>query len=103
LNVVWSPEALADVEAAVDYLVERSPPAAEKLATGIVSLIERLATEPLEGLRMSSRTVRVCAAGPTRPFASTTGGRRMVCAERQLDFPMDDDCIAPSMRLGDLA
>jgi hypothetical protein len=24
-------------------------------------------------------------------------------AERQLDFPMDDDCIAPSMRLGDLA
>jgi hypothetical protein len=26
-----------------------------------------------------------------------------VVAERQLDFPMDDDCIAPSMRLGDLA
>jgi hypothetical protein len=24
-------------------------------------------------------------------------------AERQLDLPMDDDCIAPSMRLGDLA
>jgi hypothetical protein len=26
-----------------------------------------------------------------------------VTAERQLDLPMDDDCIAPSMRLGDLA
>jgi hypothetical protein len=25
------------------------------------------------------------------------------CAERQLDLPMDDDCIAPSMRLGDQA
>ena len=24
-------------------------------------------------------------------------------AERQLDLPMDDDCTAPSMRLGDLA
>ena len=27
----------------------------------------------------------------------------VLSAERQLDFPMDDDCIAPSMRLGDLA
>jgi plasmid stabilization system protein ParE len=49
LNAIWSPEALADVEAALDYLVLRSPPAAQRLATGIVSLVERLATEPLEG------------------------------------------------------
>jgi plasmid stabilization system protein ParE len=49
LSILWSPEALADVEAALDYLTERNPPAAEKLVTGIVSLIDRLATEPLEG------------------------------------------------------
>lgn len=49
MSIIWSPEALADVEAALDYLVERNPPAAENIATGIVSLIERLATEPLEG------------------------------------------------------
>jgi plasmid stabilization system protein ParE len=49
LSILWSPEALADVEAALDYLGERSPPAAERLAIGIVSLIESLATEPLEG------------------------------------------------------
>jgi plasmid stabilization system protein ParE len=42
LSIIWSPEALADVEAALDYLVERSLPAAEKLANGIVSFVERL-------------------------------------------------------------
>ena len=49
MNVIWSPEALADLEVAVDYLAERSLPAAERLATGIVALVERLALEPLEG------------------------------------------------------
>ena len=49
MNIIWSREALADVEAALDYLVEESPPAAEKLAAGIVALIERLATDRLEG------------------------------------------------------
>lgn len=49
MNVIWSPEALDDIEEAVDYLVERSPPAAERLAAGIIALVERLATEPLEG------------------------------------------------------
>lgn len=37
------------MEAALDYLGVRGPGAAEKLATGIVSLIERLAEEALEG------------------------------------------------------
>jgi plasmid stabilization system protein ParE len=37
------------VEAALDYLVERSPSAAEKVVSGIVTLIERLADEPLDG------------------------------------------------------
>jgi plasmid stabilization system protein ParE len=49
LNVIWSPEALEDIEEAIDYLVEKSPPAAERLAAGIIALVERLATEPLEG------------------------------------------------------
>ncbi len=49
MKVIWSPEALEDIEEAIDYLAERSPPAAEKLATGILALAERLATERLEG------------------------------------------------------
>ena len=49
MNIIWSPEALEDIEVAVDYLAERSPAAAERLATGILALVERLAIEPLEG------------------------------------------------------
>ena len=49
MNIIWSPEALADLEEAVDYLVERSAPAAERLATGVVALVERLASEELDG------------------------------------------------------
>jgi plasmid stabilization system protein ParE len=49
LTIVWSPEALADIGAAVDYLAERNVSAAERPATGIVTLVERLATEPLDG------------------------------------------------------
>ena len=49
MNIVWSPEALGDIDAAVDYLAERSSPAAERLAAGVIALVERLASEPLEG------------------------------------------------------
>lgn len=49
MNIIWSPEALEDLGAALDYLAERSAPAAETLLLGIVALIERLATEPHEG------------------------------------------------------
>lgn len=49
MNIIWSPEALTDLEEAIDYLVERSPAAAEKLATGIVTLVERLAAEEIDG------------------------------------------------------
>lgn len=49
MNIIWSPRALADIEEAVDYLVERRAPAAEKLATGVVALVERLAAEELDG------------------------------------------------------
>jgi plasmid stabilization system protein ParE len=49
LSIVWSPEALADIETGLDYLVSRNPQAAEKLAVGIVTLIERLAEGTVEG------------------------------------------------------
>jgi plasmid stabilization system protein ParE len=49
LSIIWSPEAVADVEAALDYLAAHNPPAAEKLARGIVALVERLAEDSIEG------------------------------------------------------
>jgi plasmid stabilization system protein ParE len=49
LSILWSPEALADVEAALEYLVARNPHAAEALALGVVTLVERLAEGGLDG------------------------------------------------------
>lgn len=49
MNIIWSPEALEDIGAAVDYLAERSSAAAERLAAGVIALVERLAHESLEG------------------------------------------------------
>lgn len=49
MKVIWSPEALEDIEQAIDYLAERSHQAAERLVTGILSRVELLATEPHEG------------------------------------------------------
>jgi plasmid stabilization system protein ParE len=40
-DLVWSPEALTDLEDAVDYLVERSAPAAERLVAGVLALVRR--------------------------------------------------------------
>ncbi len=49
MSIVWSPEAVEDVEAAIEYLIARNPQAAERLAGGIVVLIERLAEGGLDG------------------------------------------------------
>lgn len=49
MTIQWSPEALDDLEAALSYLVERNPEAAQKLATGVLALIERLAEGGLDG------------------------------------------------------
>lgn len=68
MNIIWSPEALADVEAALDYLVEQSPPGAEKLAAGLLSLIERLATERLEGPEHVLRDGERVRGWPYPPF-----------------------------------
>ena len=68
MNIIWSPEALGDMEAALDYLVEHSPPAAEKLARGIVSLVERLATEPLEGTEHVLENGERVRGWPYAPF-----------------------------------
>jgi plasmid stabilization system protein ParE len=75
LSIVWSPEALADIGAAVDYLAERNVSAAERLATGILTLVERLATEPLEGpehVLSNGERVRGWAYPPFRVYYQRT-------------------------------
>jgi plasmid stabilization system protein ParE len=74
-EIVWSPEAVADLEAAVQYLAERNPRAAESLATGVLQLVERLATEPLDGPPhelTSGATVRGWPLPPFRVYYQRT-------------------------------
>jgi len=49
LKIIWSPEAVEDIGEAIDYLADRNTDAAIKLATGILSRIEQLASEPHDG------------------------------------------------------
>jgi plasmid stabilization system protein ParE len=72
VTIVWSPQAVDDVAAAVDYLVERhADDAARKLVDRVTTLVERLAVEPIEGPEHVLRA-NVFADGRARRFVSTT-------------------------------
>lgn len=68
MTIRWSPEALGDLDAALGYLVERNPRAAEKLATGILALIERLAEGGLDGPEHILRDGQRVRGWPHPPF-----------------------------------
>ena len=68
MRVVWSPEAIADMETAIEYLVERNPEAAERLARGIVAVAEQLASDPVEGPEHVLRNGERVRGWPHRPF-----------------------------------
>ncbi len=68
MKIVWAPEAVEDLEAAVAYLHERNPEAANALAGAVFSLVERLASEPLEGPVRVLRTGEKVNSWPLRPF-----------------------------------
>jgi plasmid stabilization system protein ParE len=81
LSIVWSPAAVADVEAALDYLGPRNPDAAERLAAGIVAAVEFLAAGTLEGpvhvLRNGER-VRGWPYPPFRVYYQRTADELLV-------------------------
>lgn len=68
MRVVWSPEAVADMEAAIEYLAERNPEAAERLARGIVAVAEHLASDPVEGPEHVLSNGDRVRGWPHRPF-----------------------------------
>jgi plasmid stabilization system protein ParE len=68
LRIIWSPEAADDFEAAIAYLAARNPPAARRLASAMFALIERLASEPLDGPACALRTGESVRGWPLPPF-----------------------------------
>ncbi len=68
MKIVWSPEAADDLEGAVEYLAGESPAAAAKLGHGILALVDRLATEPLDGPKHVLKTGQTVRGWPFPPF-----------------------------------
>ena len=68
MTIVWAPEAVADLDAAVEYLAERNMDAARRLSSAILSLVERLAVEPIEGPKQLLRTGEEARSWPLPPF-----------------------------------
>jgi plasmid stabilization system protein ParE len=68
LKIIWAPEALEDLEAAIDFLVERSPSAAARLVEGITARVEQLASEPHDGPEHVLATGERVRGWPHPPF-----------------------------------
>ncbi len=68
MNIVWAPEAVEDLEAAIDYLAERNPQAANKLSLAALQLVERLGSEPIDGPEHELHTGETVRGWPLPPF-----------------------------------
>jgi plasmid stabilization system protein ParE len=68
LKVVWAPEAADEFDATIAYLAERNPKAARKLAERVLTVVDRLAIEPLEGRAHTLRTGEVVRGWPVPPL-----------------------------------
>jgi plasmid stabilization system protein ParE len=47
--IIWSPQALDDIESALNYFLERSPQAARRVYRDVMQHIEHLAEYPFSG------------------------------------------------------
>jgi plasmid stabilization system protein ParE len=75
-QVVWTDPALADFEAAVRYLAERSPSAAESVRQSILEHVELLARLPF--------------IGPAYEQDRTGRAREIVCGPYRIFYRVDE-------------
>ena len=69
MKLVFAPEAVDDLAAAIEYLNQRDPRAAAAMADGVFRLIDRLAAREFEGPECELRRTRERARSwPARPF-----------------------------------
>lgn len=68
MKIIWSPEAAADFESAVTYLVGVNSAAARRLVASVLSLIEWLAVEPVLGTSHVLKNGDVVHGWPLKPF-----------------------------------
>lgn len=69
MRIAFAPEAVDDLAAAVEYLMERNPQAAAKTAAAVLTAIDKLAEQRFDGpestLRTTGERVR---SWPVRPY-----------------------------------
>lgn len=68
MTVIWSPEAADDLERVIAYIAQRNLPAARKLAESVLAIVERLASEPLDGPAHTLWTEEIVRGWPVPPL-----------------------------------
>jgi plasmid stabilization system protein ParE len=68
LRIIWAPEAADEFDTTIGFIAERNPAAARKLAVNVLALVERLASEPLDGPAHTLTTGEVVRGWPVPPL-----------------------------------
>jgi plasmid stabilization system protein ParE len=68
VRVVFAPEAEQDLNSAVDFLADHSPPAAVQLLAGVRSLVQRLLNADFEGPQQQLRSGETVRSWPLPPY-----------------------------------
>ena len=74
-TIRWSPEAAGELDAVLDYLIERNPDAASNLAARILDAVDSVAARQFAGPAVTLLTGERCNRGRCRLFASITIGK----------------------------
>jgi plasmid stabilization system protein ParE len=68
VSIYFSPEAMADLEAAIGYLNERNPTAARELHRRIFAAIDKLARRDFDGPEQALHTGHLVRSWPVPPI-----------------------------------
>ncbi len=68
MKIVFAPEALADLEATVEYIAERNPSAAREVGERVFAIVDQLAVGAFEGPEQVLRTGDRVSSWPVRPM-----------------------------------
>jgi plasmid stabilization system protein ParE len=67
-HIVWSPESADDLTQALEFVLERNPSAAARLATRLEEIIERLAEGEIHGPKQRLRSGGEVHSWPVPPY-----------------------------------
>jgi toxin ParE1/3/4 len=93
-QVIWSPDALADLESLLNYIAEDAPLTAERFAAKVVQRVDQLILHPLSGGYISedaTKTYRELFQGNYRIIYRVDGQTVFIVAVRHASRLLDGD------------